>query len=346
MDDMGEIPVKAVLVFLLLIPAVVGGQQTVSLRGPVSLEIRSADTMRVLRVSVDVQRRLFGSLGVLKPAPGEVRCGPTGCVATTPAILELAAGPGDGHLSVADSDSELEITIVAANTRGRRAVARGRRLSFTRDASGELRIGAPRAGFSVSALPQTSRGVCPWPGPASFLRDRPSPPDSAIIPLGTATAVLCYSQPSARGRRVFGGMVEYGKVWRTGANEPTMLFLPTRAVVAGVPLAPGRYILLSVPNPDRWTLIISTTNVTEPARMFAALTEVARAELIPDATTAFVEQLRIRSEPADSGSRLVLEWENTRLRIPITAAPDRLSSNSTGRSIQGRPSCNVGSSDC
>lgn len=177
------------------------------------------------------------------------------------------------------------------------------------------------AGLPMAALTQTTGGVCLWPGPAAFLRDRPSPPDSAIIPIGTGTAMLCYSQPSARGRQVFGGIVEYGKVWRTGANEPTMLHLSTRAVVAGVPLAPGRYILLSIPRPDRWTLIFNTTTVTEPARMFAALTEVARAELVPDVPPAFVEQLRIRSERADSGSRWVLEWENTRVRIPVSASP-------------------------
>lgn len=176
-------------------------------------------------------------------------------------------------------------------------------------------------GFPVGAFAQASHGVCPWPGPAAYLLDRPSPPDSVIIPIGTATAVLCYSRPSARGRRVFGGIVEYGKVWRTGANEPTLLYLPTRAVVAGLPLPAGRYILLSVPNPNQWGLIINTTTATEPAMMFAALAEVGRAELIPEVTAAFVEQLRIRSEPAASGSTLVLEWENTRLRIPVSVAP-------------------------
>lgn len=171
----------------------------------------------------------------------------------------------------------------------------------------------------MTAGAQTTQGVCPWPGPAAYLRDRPSPPDSAMFPIGTGSGVLCYSQPSARGRRVFGGIVEYGKVWRTGANEPTILYLPDSAVIAGILLAPGRYILLSIPNPDRWTLVINTTTVTEPARMFAALTEVGRAELVPEATTGFVEQLRIRSEPAASGSLLVLEWEHTKLSIPVSA---------------------------
>ena len=170
----------------------------------------------------------------------------------------------------------------------------------------------------------TTLTSCPWPGPAAFLQDRPSPPDSVLIPLGSATAVLCYSKPSARGRRVFGGLVEYGKVWRTGANEPTILHLPIHAVVAGVSLAAGRYILLSIPTADRWTLTFNTTSVTDPARMFSALTEVGRANLVPEATTSFVEQLRIRREAAEGVSHLVLEWENTRLRIPIdtgTSAP-------------------------
>lgn len=178
---------------------------------------------------------------------------------------------------------------------------------------------------AARAQPDTPRGVriqaaqrfCPWPGPAAFLQDRPSPPDSVLIPLGSATAVLCYSKPSARGRRVFGGLVEYGKVWRTGANEPTILHLPIPSVVAGVPLADGRYILLSIPREDRWTLLFSTTSVTDPAKMFSALTEVGRADLVPEATASFEEQLRIRPETAADGSQVILEWENTRLRIPI-----------------------------
>lgn len=135
---------KVCLAVILLIPSVLAGQQSATLPGAATVEIRSTDTSRVLTVAVDVQVGLFGSLGVLRPAPGEVHCGQTGCTATTPAVLELAPGVGQGRLSVPDTSAELEITVIAMTTTQRRLLARGHTISFSRTDRGELRIIAPR----------------------------------------------------------------------------------------------------------------------------------------------------------------------------------------------------------
>ena len=156
---------------------------------------------------------------------------------------------------------------------------------------------------------------CPWPGPPQFLADRASPPDSVLFTVGGAPGKLCYSRPAARGRRVFGGLVEFGKRWRTGANEPTVLFLPVAASVAGLHVPAGRYILMTVPDAAGWTLLLSTSDAAAP--MFDALTEVGRAAVPVDSTSVPVEQLTFRTERDTATLTLILEWERTRVRVPI-----------------------------
>jgi hypothetical protein len=97
------------------------------------------------------------------------------------------------------------------------------------------------------------------------LDGRASPYDSATIALGDGAAKICYGRPSLRGREMIGGdAVPYGQLWRTGANEPTILHVNVPARVAGLAVEPGAYSLYTIPEPGlEWTLIVnrSTTPV-------------------------------------------------------------------------------------
>lgn len=183
-----------------------------------------------------------------------------------------------------------------------------------------LVIGACVTTWALLSAPPAraqSAAACPWPGPAQFLADRPSPPDSVLFTVGGAQGKVCYSRPAARGRRIFGEVVEYGKRWRTGANEPTMLFLPVPAQVAGIPVAAGRYVLMTVPGAERWTIVLSTSDAIAPMEMFNALTDVGRAEVTVEPAEAPVERFTIRALPDSAGINLLLEWQQTRVRIPV-----------------------------
>ena len=174
----------------------------------------------------------------------------------------------------------------------------------------------------VSSVPraQDSLPKCPWPGPAQFLKDRLSPPDSVVFSLGSVAAKICYSRPSMRGRPIFGELVEYGKRWRTGANEPTMLHLTIAAEVAGVLVRPGTYVLMTIPGPERWTVLLSTSAAPTPMEMFNALVEVGRGEVLVEALDAPVEQFTIRAAGDSARAELILEWERVRIRIPVAVA--------------------------
>ena len=171
---------------------------------------------------------------------------------------------------------------------------------------------------------------------AAGLAARGSPYDSTRVPLGTEEARICYSRPSAKGRVVFGGLVPFDTLWRTGANEPTIIHLPVAAAIAGLPVTAGHYALYTVPSQGAWTLVVNAStsqwgltadavfpdgtvipnSYTDEVRA----REVGRVPVMVD-SIAPVEQFTIRAEPAGSGAVVRLEWATTRVSIPITPTP-------------------------
>lgn len=94
----------------------------------------------------------------------------------------------------------------------------------------------------------------------------PSPLQTIKQDFGLGNIEISYSRPAMKGRKIFGDLVPYGNIWRTGANSATTLQFSDEVTIGGVKLAPGKYGLLSIPNKDSWTLIITKqTDVTSPA---------------------------------------------------------------------------------
>ncbi len=167
----------------------------------------------------------------------------------------------------------------------------------------------------------------------SRLASRRSPYDSAAVHVGTNDARVCYSRPSMRGRAVFGAeLVPYDTLWRTGANDPTIIHLPFAAEIAGIKVKPGKYSIYTVPGKASWTVVVNASTsqggLTRDEGQFkndytdvVRGQEVGRATVPAEAIAEPVEKFTIRSE-ARSADRadLVLEWEKTRIRIPIKTA--------------------------
>ena len=154
---------------------------------------------------------------------------------------------------------------------------------------------------------------------------RKSPLDSISFTVSKQPVKLCYGRPSSRGRVMLGGKdVPYGKLWRTGANEPTIFFAPVPLSVAGLEVPPGVYSLYTVPGPREWEIIVNRSvaqwgkenQYTDEIKA----QELGRAKVKSEKVSAPVETFTIRAEPAGSDAKaLVLEWEKTRVRIPIAA---------------------------
>jgi hypothetical protein len=151
---------------------------------------------------------------------------------------------------------------------------------------------------------------------------RASPFDSVTIQVGSHTARICYGRPAANGRTIFGGLVPYDSLWRTGANEPTIIHLPFTAEIAGVTVPPGSYSLYTIPRQTGdWTLIInrSISQWGHPGSYTAEVQaqELARAQIPTERMDQHAETFTIRQ--AAGSSDILLEWERTRARIPIRA---------------------------
>lgn len=156
------------------------------------------------------------------------------------------------------------------------------------------------------------------------LDGRISPYDSASVAVGEGTVKVCYGRPSLRDRTMIGGeAVPYGQLWRTGANEPTTLHTDIPVRIAGIEVGPGAYSLYTVPREgDSWTLIVNRS--TSQWGHESAYTEdveaqeVGRADVTAEQIADTVEQMTLR--PMDDGGGLLLEWQNTRVHIPIDPA--------------------------
>jgi DUF2911 family protein len=93
--------------------------------------------------------------------------------------------------------------------------------------------------------------------PPSFKVPRPSPKSILTETVGFTDVTITYSRPSARGRQIFGGLVPYGQVWRTGANEATTISFSDDVTINGQALPKGMYSLHTIPAKDQWTIIFN-----------------------------------------------------------------------------------------
>lgn len=184
------------------------------------------------------------------------------------------------------------------------------------------------AAFTIgacSSAPDMVSLACRPMANAEQLASRASPYDSVMVTVGGQAASICYGRPSVKGRTIFGDVVAYDTLWRTGANEPTIIHLPFRADIAGVVVDPGSYSLYTVPGREQFTLIVNAATSQwgiESGYVSAVRRQERGRASVPVEPIEMVEQLVIRTEPADdSTTHILLEWERTRIRIPIRLAP-------------------------
>jgi hypothetical protein len=163
------------------------------------------------------------------------------------------------------------------------------------------------------------------PSPRMPVADRASPYDSTTFQVGATAAKICYGRPASAGRTMIGGAsVPYDRLWRTGANEPTIIHLSGPATIAGVGVDAGSYSLYTIPTTGDWTIIVN--RATEQWGHESSYTaeieaqEVGRGTAPSRALDDHIERFTIRPEPRGNGALdLILEWERTRVTVPVTA---------------------------
>ena len=148
---------------------------------------------------------------------------------------------------------------------------------------------------------------------------RPSPPASAQCKFADGkTITVDYSSPRANGRKIFGGLVPYGQVWRTGANEATTFVTAANLSTGGKDIPAGSYTMFTVPGADKWTLIISKKTGEWGTDYPGEANDLARVDMTVSKTAAPVENFTISFHEMGSGCHMYLDWENTRATVEIS----------------------------
>ncbi|MFZ3265150.1 MAG: DUF2911 domain-containing protein [Terriglobales bacterium] len=147
---------------------------------------------------------------------------------------------------------------------------------------------------------------------------RPSPPASTECKFSDGKVVkIDYSSPRAKGRKIFGGLVPYGEVWRTGANEATTFVSDVTVNVGGKDVLAGSYTIFTVPEADKWTLIINKKTGEWGIPYKYESDELARVPMSVSKMSAPVEDFTIAFEQAGSKCTLRMEWENTSAKVEM-----------------------------
>ena len=144
--------------------------------------------------------------------------------------------------------------------------------------------------------------------------------------VGLTEVTLQYSRPSAKGRVVFGELVPYDKVWRTGANRATRITFKEVAKIGGKKIQPGEYAIYTIPNQGYWTIIIhaNTSLRSIAGGAYKPSNDVFRFELVPEKNNNYVETFTCQfSEVKTNSLMLDITWENTLISIPIEVEVDK-----------------------
>ncbi|HSM03086.1 MAG TPA: DUF2911 domain-containing protein [Longimicrobiales bacterium] len=152
---------------------------------------------------------------------------------------------------------------------------------------------------------------------------RTSPYAAVEIPLGSETAQLCYSRPSARDREVVGNLIPLGEPWRMGANETSQLILPAGGEVGGLSVDPGTYSIYVIAAEDEWEFVLNSNHQRWgiPINAEVRAADVGSVTRPVQATDDFVETFTVTFQPHGTGmGHLVMEWADTRVELPIHAA--------------------------
>jgi hypothetical protein len=127
-----------------------------------------------------------------------------------------------------------------------------------------------------------------------------------------------YSSPRVKGRKIFGSLVPYGQVWRTGANDATTLVTDTNLTVGGKDIPAGSYTIFTLPNADKWSLIVSKKTGEWGIPYPGEGDDLARADMRVSPLPSAVENFTISFDQKGSTCTMNLDWEKTRASIDIS----------------------------
>jgi len=142
---------------------------------------------------------------------------------------------------------------------------------------------------------------------------RPSPPAEVSSTVHGANLKIAYSSPSVKGRVIWGDLVPYGKVWRTGANEATVFETDKDIKINGEKLAAGKYALFTIPGEKEWVFIFNAVWDQWGAFKYDQAKDVLRVTAKPMTSTQFNEQMKFEIKD----KMIALSWEKLTVELEV-----------------------------
>ncbi len=150
-----------------------------------------------------------------------------------------------------------------------------------------------------------------------------SPSAKIAQKVGLTDVTVDYSRPSTKGRKIFGELVPYGAVWRTGANNATVLTFSTDVMISGETIPAGQYALYSIPGKNEWKMILSKNTELWGSIGYDPNDDVARFTVKPAKLSRKYETFEISfNNMTDNAADLSIKWENTRVDFKIETEVD------------------------
>jgi hypothetical protein len=142
---------------------------------------------------------------------------------------------------------------------------------------------------------------------------KPSPAVTATGKAGDATVTINYGAPSVKGRKIWGELVPFGKVWRTGANDATTFEIDADVKIEGQSLAKGKYALFTIPEENEWTIIFNKNPKQWGSYSYKQEEDVLRVKVKAGKSSSFNEKLAYDV----SGNKVFIRWENAEVAFKV-----------------------------
>lgn len=153
-------------------------------------------------------------------------------------------------------------------------------------------------------------------GLKSFTKSK-SPAETTNFDQNGLTVQVDYSRPYKNGRVIFGKLLPFGQVWRTGANEATIFDVKQDIKIGDKTLKAGKYTLWTIPNADKWTVILNS-EIGQWGTTYDEKKDVERVDVPVGKSAELIEQFKIDFATAATGAEMILRWDNTEVKVPIS----------------------------
>lgn len=161
-------------------------------------------------------------------------------------------------------------------------------------------------------------------GSAQFEFPSPSPMGTMTQIVGNTKIMVEYERPSVRGRKIYGDLVPWNEVWRTGAGKCTRISFDKDVMVGNQPVAAGAYSLFTIPNKEEWLVIINSDTTLYGAGFYDMNNDIARFPVKSKKTARFYEAMTIDIDIVPNNAKIYISWADTQIGFDIHTSTDEI----------------------